>query len=114
APADFDAWRQHETAPAAAPGDPALQQGAALFAGLGCGGCHAVRGTAANGVIGPDLTHVGSRMSLAAAVLPNDAEAFADWIGNNQHIKPGNRMPPYSILTEAELQLLARYLESLK
>jgi cytochrome c oxidase subunit 2 len=113
-PEEFEAWRRHEAAPAVPPDDPELRQGAELFASLGCGGCHSVRGTDAAGRIGPDLTHVGGRLSLAAATLPNDAEAFANWIANNQHIKPGNRMPPYAILTEAELALLARYLESLE
>jgi cytochrome c oxidase subunit 2 len=80
----------------------------------GCGGCHAVRGTDAEGAIGPDLTHVGSRHSLAAATLPNDAEAFARWISEGEHVKPQNLMPPYNIFTENELAQLAAYLENLQ
>jgi cytochrome c oxidase subunit 2 len=110
--AEYQAWLDRE-ASAADIGDD-QRDGARIFADAGCGACHAVRGTAAAGVIGPDLTHVGSRMSIAAATLPNDAEAFARWIADNQHIKPGNRMPPYGILTDAELASLANYLESLK
>ena len=72
-----------------------------------------MRGTAADGAIGPDLTHVGARHSLAAATLPNSAAAFADWIVNNQHIKPENQMPPYGIFSETDLADLASYLEGL-
>lgn len=110
-PEEFEAWSRHEAGPAVA---SAEDSGAQLFTSLGCGGCHTIRGTIAAGVIGPDLTHVGSRLSLAAAVLPNDAAAFADWIRNNQHIKPQNKMPPFEILSDTELDSLARYLEGLK
>ena len=113
-PAAFQAWLDHEAGPAVPPEDADLAAGARLFAELGCGGCHAVRGGGAAGVIGPDLTHVGGRLSLAAATLPNDQEAFMRWIRNNQHVKPENRMPEYGILTDEELAQLARYLESLK
>jgi cytochrome c oxidase subunit 2 len=111
--AEFDAWLQAEARPAAASGDPDLE-GARLFVAAGCGACHTVRGTAARGTIGPDLTHVGSRRSIAAGTLAASAEAFADWIRHNQHIKPENRMPPFHILEDAELALLARYLDSLE
>ena len=108
--AEYDEWLAHEASDAVR----SDSEGAALFEELGCGSCHAIRGTSATGVVGPDLTHVGSRMSLAAAALPNDAEAFARWIRDNQHIKPGNRMPPYETLGDEELALLANYLEGLK
>jgi cytochrome c oxidase subunit 2 len=114
APEAFEAWLANEAAPAREPQTDAEQRGARLFQSAGCGACHAVRGTPATGVIGPDLTHVGGRMSIAAATLPNDAEAFARWISNNQHIKPENLMPPYEIFSDPELQDLALYLESLK
>lgn len=110
----FAAWREAEAGPATEPTTAELQRGAEIFDGAGCGACHTVRGAGANGTIGPDLTHVGSRHSLAAATLPNDAAAFANWIRNNQHIKPENKMPPFDILSDEELALLARYLESLK
>jgi cytochrome c oxidase subunit 2 len=113
-PEDFAAWLANEASPAQEPQTAAEQRGARLFQLSGCGACHTVRGTAAAGVVGPDLTHVGARMSIAAATLPNTAEAFARWIENNQHIKPENLMPPYDIFSEAELQDLALYLESLK
>jgi len=113
-PEDFEAWLANEAAPAREPQAEAEQRGARLFQLGGCGACHSVRGTTAQGTIGPDLTHVGARMSIAAATLPNDAEAFARWISNNQHIKPENLMPSYGIFSQAELQDLAIYLESLK
>lgn len=112
--AEFERWLTHVSTPAAAPDDPVTRMGQLLFLSHGCGGCHTIRGTAAVGTIGPDLTHVGGRMSLAAATLPNDAQAIANWIANNQHIKPKNRMPPFGIFDERELMALARYLESLR
>ena len=90
------------------------QRGKQLFLENGCGACHAIRGTEAKGAIGPDLTHVGSRMSLAAATLPNDAEAFARWIRDNQHVKPENLMPPYHYFGDDELEAIAAYLDSLE
>ncbi|WP_265518667.1 cytochrome c oxidase subunit II [Nitratireductor luteus] len=112
-PDEYDAWLQEEAAPARAPETGIAQRGQALFLENGCGACHTVRGTQAGGTIGPDLTHVGSRRSLAAATLPNDAEAFARWIKDNQHIKPENLMPPYENLEPDDLTAIAAYLEGL-
>jgi cytochrome c oxidase subunit 2 len=111
---DYAAWLANEAAPAREPATALQRQGQRLFVANGCGGCHAVRGTAAAGTIGPDLTHVGGRLSLAAATLPNDAQAFARWIADNQHIKPDNLMPPFGQFDKAELRAIAAYLESLK
>lgn len=113
-PQVFASWLEAEAAPARAPETPAAERGAELFRQSGCGACHAVRGTGARGAIGPDLTHVGNRHSLAAATLPNTQETFADWIANNQHIKPENRMPAYGIFADDQLADLAAYLEGLK
>lgn len=113
-PEEFAAWLQAEASPAVTPEQEAAERGAQTFIETGCGACHAVRGTASRGVVGPDLTHVGSRYSLAAATLPNTREAFASWIADNQHIKPENKMPAYDILSEAQLNDLAIYLEGLK
>jgi cytochrome c oxidase subunit II len=111
---EFQAWLARETAPAEAPSGTLEQQGLMLFLSHGCGACHAIRGTEAAGTIGPDLTHVGGRMSLAAATLPNDEATLARWITDNQHIKPENLMPPFRIFSESELAAVARYLASLK
>ena len=111
---EFQRWLTEQTAPAPAPRDPQAQQGEMLFLASGCGACHAIRGTAARGTIGPDLTHVGGRMSLAAASLPNNQAAFARWIRDNQHVKPGNLMPPFGIFSDNELAALSYYLASLR
>jgi cytochrome c oxidase subunit 2 len=113
-PNEFAAWIEQAGADAHAPAMPLLRRGREIFLAAGCGGCHAIRGTPANGTIGPDLTHVGGRISLAAGVLASDESAFARWIADNQHIKPENRMPPFRIFSEAELGALAGYLASLK
>ena len=103
--------RQRRTAatPSAAP-----SSGAALFASAGCAACHRIAGTGANGIAGPDLTHVGSRRTLGAGILPNNRGTMMGWIGNSQAIKPGNRMPPYTVLSGEELTVLASYLEAQK
>jgi len=104
-PEGFEAWRKNQRRPAAA--------GNALFAAR-CATCHTVRGTSAAGTLGPDLTHVGSRMSLGAGTLPNNEGTLAGWIASSQHIKPGNLMPSFKDLTGEELRALAIYLEALK
>jgi cytochrome c oxidase subunit 2 len=113
-PAEFDAWLAAEAKPALEPSDAQAQRGKTVFAQSGCGACHTVRGSAAAGKIGPDLTHVGGRMSLAAATLPNDAASFARWIRDSRHVKPENLMPPFGQLGDQQLADLARYLEALQ
>lgn len=109
-PESFAAWRAARlTAPA-----PAPSRGSELFLSSGCAACHTVRGTAANGLAGPDLTHVGSRRTLGAGILPNNIGTMAGWIGDSQSIKPGNRMPTYRQLTGEELSALADYMEALR
>jgi cytochrome c oxidase subunit 2 len=78
-----------------------------------CAVCHTVRGTAAAGTRGPDLTHVASRRFIAAGALPNTQGNLAGWIAGSQHIKPGNLMPAMN-LSGVELQALAGYLASLE
>ena len=114
APDDFAVWLRKESSEARSPEGTAAEQGLALFLNSGCGACHTIRGTEASGVTGPDLTHVGSRHSLAAATLPNTADAFARWISEAQHVKPDNLMPSFGIFTEAELASLAQYLDHLE
>jgi cytochrome c oxidase subunit 2 len=110
----FKAWLLSQTAPALPPSNPTERRGRELFLAAGCAGCHTIRGIGAGGTIGPDLTHVASRRSLAAATLPNDASSFARWIVDNQHIKPENRMPPFRQFAKGELTALSAYLASLK
>ncbi|MBI1682913.1 cytochrome c oxidase subunit II [Caulobacter hibisci] len=112
APADYEAWRARQAAPAVPA--PSHAAGQAVFGRAGCGACHAIRGTEANGLAGPDLTHVGARRTLGAGVLPNNQGTLAGWIGDSQAIKPGNRMPAYPVLSGQELRDVSAYLESLK
>lgn len=112
--AEFDRWLTERRQPGMAAASPGFARARQLFDEAGCGACHAVRGTEANGVAGPDLTHVGSRRTLGAGILPNSEDAMRRWIRDNQEIKPGNRMPGYEALPERDLRDLAAYLEALK
>lgn len=112
APAQFDEWLRQQRQPARLAG-PELRHGEQLFQ-QACAQCHAVRGTPATGTMGPDLTHLGGRPSLAAGVLPNNVGALAGWIAGGQHIKPGNAMPAFDQWPGEDLRAVARYLESLK
>jgi cytochrome c oxidase subunit 2 len=113
-PAQLEDWLAKERQPASAQITPLQRQGERVFLMTGCNACHTILGTTATGTIGPDLTHVGGRLSLAAGTLPNDASSFVRWIRDNQHIKPGNRMPPFDILSDDDLAALGAYLENLK
>jgi cytochrome c oxidase subunit 2 len=75
--------------------------------------CHLIRGTPAGSRVGPELTHVGSRLTLGAGTLPNTRGHLSGWITNSQSVKPGNRMPPVG-LEPADLQALLSYLRSLR
>lgn len=88
--------------------------GQQLFMQAGCAACHRVAGTRANGLAGPDLTHVGSRRTLGAGILPNHLGTLIGWIGDSQSIKPGNRMPSYDMLRAEELEAIAIWLEQQK
>ena len=113
-PEAYAQWRAKQAGPAIAPAAPQLARGQAVFDANGCGACHTVRGTEYNGLAGPDLTHVGSRQSLGAGILPNNQGTLAGWISDSQGLKPGNRMPSYPVLTGADLRDVAAYLDSLK
>lgn len=112
--AEFEAWLDRQAGPAATPDAPLAARGRDAFLRNGCGACHTVRGTPADGVVGPDLTHVGSRLSLAAGTLPNEPEAFRRWIARSVEVKPGVHMPSFGMLPEEELRALAAYMESLQ
>ena len=111
---EFAAWLAQQAAPARAPVESLAISGQKQFLANGCGACHSVRGTPARGLIGPDLTHVGSRMSLGAGILPNEPDAFLRWIAHTPTVKPEVHMPAFGMLPPEELQALAAYLEGLK
>lgn len=112
-PAQFRAWLAHEAQDAAPPATPLQRQGRRVFLDGPCSSCHTIRGTSASGFVGPDLTHLASRTTLAADTIPNRRGYLAGWILDSQHIKPGNRMPDIR-LTGPQLQALLAYLEHLK
>ena len=104
-PEEFERWLDAQRRPAARSDGLFMES---------CAGCHTVRGTPAAGELGPDLTHVGSRLTIGAGLLPNNAGALAGWIASSQHLKPGNLMPAFAHFRGEELRTLAGYLESLK
>jgi cytochrome c oxidase subunit 2 len=109
----FNAWRQNQTQEAVAASSEAQKRGQQVFFSTTCVMCHAISGTAAGSNIGPNLTHVGSRHMLGAATLENTRDHLAQWIKNSQTFKPGNRMPQHD-LSDADLQALVEYVQSLK
>lgn len=113
APEHFDRWLAAQAGPAAA-GSGADDAGRRLFEGYGCAGCHTVRGHFEGGAIGPDLTRLGSRRTLAAATLPMDAPALADFIRDPGATKPGSRMPAFPHMTPEDAQAIAGYLAGLR
>jgi cytochrome c oxidase subunit 2 len=113
--AEFDAWLAAQARPAAAPSaDATVANGLRAFAANGCAACHTVRGAFEGRSLGPDLTHVASRVALGAGVLPNEPGAFRRWLVGVQTLKPGARMPSYAHLDAASLDALSAYLEGLK
>ena len=111
---EFRRWLDRQAAPAAPPGEPGPVRGGTVFVSAGCGACHTIRGTRARGSLGPDLTHVGSRLSLAAGILPNDPAAFLEWIGQADRLKPGAHMPRFDMLPAGDIRALAAYLDGLR
>jgi cytochrome c oxidase subunit 2 len=112
-PADsFAVWLGRQLQPAPEPRDSALAHGRDVFLTAGCELCHTVRGTPARASAGPDLTHLASRLTLAAGELPNNRGNLYGWIANPQALKPGSKMPAVP-LTAEELHAVVGYLSSL-
>lgn len=111
---ELTAWLEHQARPAAAPETALAERGRRLFQAHGCGACHAVRGTAADGRLGPDLTHVASRVSLGAGLLPTEAESYRRWIEHTDRVKPGVNMPSFGVLPDGDVEALVAYLQSLE
>jgi cytochrome c oxidase subunit II len=113
-PAQFEQWLARQATDAKAPATSEAALGQKLFDQVGCGACHAVRGTTAQGTIGPDLTHLAGRTTLAAGILPNNHEALVRWITQAETIKPGSRMPSFGALPADHAEAIASYLEGLE
>ena len=112
-PAQFEQWLAREASPARPAGGGAASTGEALFLNSSCAGCHAVRGTTAAGVLGPDLTHLASRETIGAGLLPLRRDTLSDFVLNAQHSKPGASMPPTEIAPD-QLSALVDYLMGLE
>lgn len=110
-PADFNAWREGQLAPPPAPASLEVAQGSALFAAR-CASCHTVSGTPAGGIVGPELSHLASRATLAAGTIPNDTQHLSAWIADPAAIKPGVLMPNVPMSAADRAQVVA-YLQSL-
>lgn len=113
-PAEFRRWLARQARPAAPSEDPTAKKGGELFLANGCGACHSVRGTAAKGVVGPDLTHFGSRRTIGAGRLPNELDPVHRWLAHTNKLKPGVTMPAFDMLPEQDLRALATYLKGLE
>jgi cytochrome c oxidase subunit 2 len=103
-PDQFDDWLRAQAKPAAT-SSPVFDQAT-------CAGCHTIRGSRANGDLGPDLTHLASRRTLGSVTVANTHENLARWIADAQSLKPGSRMPPVE-LSPDDLDAIVAYLESL-
>ena len=113
-PADFEVWLAAQAQPARPPVSPLAERGRSAFIAQRCTACHTVRGVSEEGRLGPDLTHVGSRLHLGAGTLRNDAAAMQRWIAHVQTVKPGARMPSFEERDAASLEAMAAWLDGLK
>jgi cytochrome c oxidase subunit 2 len=112
--AEFARWLVAQARPAAAPIDERAMRGLKVFNEQRCSACHRVQGLTADTRVGPDLTHVGSRIALGAGTLRNDEATMRSWVTDVHRFKPGARMPTYARLDDASLNAVAHFLAQLK
>jgi cytochrome c oxidase subunit 2 len=112
-PDEFEAWRNAQVAAAESPQNEEQARGKNVFLSQSCVMCHTIRGTQAGAKLGPDLTHVGGRRTLAAGMLPMSRGNLAAWIADPQGVKPGSNMPITKLEPDA-LNALSAYLMALK
>ena len=110
-PADYALWVRDQLQDAAEPATEPARLREQVFVAH-CAACHAVRGTQAGGILGPDLTHLMSRRTIAAGLLPNTPGNLAAWIADSQALKPGSRMPSL-LLSGGDLSAVMNYLQTL-
>ena len=110
---DFRAWLAHQRQPASPSLAAEATKGAEVFREKNCVNCHSIAGLMTRGRVAPDLTHVGSRTTLAAGTLPNTPENLAKWLTNPQSVKKGTLMPDIGLNTD-QIKYLVAYLEGLK
>ncbi|HET8746304.1 MAG TPA: cytochrome c oxidase subunit II [Ramlibacter sp.] len=113
-PAEFEAWLAAQAKPARAATTARQEAGREAFLANRCDACHAVRGVSEGARLAPDLTHIGSRMHLAAGTFANSAEARREWIAHVQRVKSGARMPSYQRLEGAPLEAIVEWLGALE
>jgi cytochrome c oxidase subunit II len=113
APADFQAWLRHQGQEALAPTAPDTAHGQQLVMSSACVLCHTIRGTGAQGRVGPDLTHIASRRRIAANAFDNNRANLTAWVTHAQSLKPYAKMPNLTVFTGAELTDLVSYLQTL-
>lgn len=111
--AQFDAWVAAQQLPASQPSDSMALRGQEVFLSSTCVNCHTIAGTHATGNLGPDLTHLATRHTLAGASIANNRGNLGGWVVDPQHLKPGVFMPA-TPLTGSELQALLAYLATLE
>jgi cytochrome c oxidase subunit 2 len=112
-PEEFEKWKRAQLAPSRPPASALEEQGKQVFERSSCVLCHSIQGTTAAATVGPELTHLASRQSLAAGTLPNTQSNLATWILAPHRIKPGVQMPATPLGAE-DLQALTTYLASLE
>ncbi len=112
-PEDFSAWLAHQRQPASPPSTAEAVKGAEVFREKNCVNCHSIAGLMTSGRVAPDLTHFGSRTTLAAGTLPNTPENLVKWLKNPQSVKEGVLMPDIGLNTD-QIKYLTSYLEGLK
>ncbi|HKT47457.1 MAG TPA: cytochrome c oxidase subunit II [Candidatus Acidoferrales bacterium] len=113
-PEQFESWLSRQRAVAASPTEADAIAGQHVFENRPCGLCHTVRGTEAQGRVGPDLTHFGSRQRLAANMLPNDPADLEAWVTHAQSLKPASYMPNITDFNGLQLREIVAYLQQLK
>jgi cytochrome c oxidase subunit 2 len=109
----FNAWVASQRAPAWQPSDSVARRGQEVFLAAPCSMCHTIQGTIAGGNLGPDLSHLASRMTIGAGILPNRRGHLSGWISDPQGVKPGALMPSISMSPD-DLNALVTYLQGLK
>jgi cytochrome c oxidase subunit 2 len=109
----YRAWREAQRRSAVEPVTAEARRGREVFLSTSCVMCHTVRGTIAGATVGPDLTHVASRLTIGAGSLPFTRGHLQGWVANPQSVKPGALMPA-TALPSQDLQALVTWLEELK
>jgi cytochrome c oxidase subunit II len=112
-PDEYAAWVASQSQTPSPPSSSTVQRGQQVFYEAQCGFCHTIQGTAFNGVVGPNLTHVATRRTIGSALVPNERGTLASWITDPHALKPGVKMPA-TVLDANDLSALLDYLETLE